>query len=79
MTFNRRVLEELKAFLPSKAVLLNKEVTSRTAGGLHTEEPIHAELIVRPQTTEEVSRILTDLRQILAISFSKFLTPASLV
>ena len=59
MTFNRRVLEELKAFLPSKAVLLNKEVSSRTAGGLHTEEPILAELIVRPQTTEEVSRILT--------------------
>ena len=59
MAFNRRVLEELKAFLPSKAVLLNKEVSSRTAGGLHTEEPILAELIVRPQTTEEVSRILT--------------------
>jgi len=59
MTFNKRVLEELKVFLPANAILLNEEATSRTAGGLHTEEPVHAELIVRPQTTEEVSKILT--------------------
>ena len=54
-----KVLEEFKAFLPKKALLLSQEATSRTAGGLHTEEPINAELIVRPKTTEEVSKILT--------------------
>lgn len=59
MAFKEKVLEEFKTFLPEKAILLNEEATSRTAGGLHTEEPIHAELIVRPQTTEEVSKILT--------------------
>ena len=59
MAFNKRVLEELKAFLPKKALLLNQEVTSRTAGGLHTEEPIQARLIVRPQSTDEVSKILS--------------------
>ena len=59
MAFKEKVLEEFKTFLSEKAILLNEEVTSRTAGGLHTEEPIHAELIVRPQTTEEVSKILT--------------------
>lgn len=59
MAFKEKVLEEFKTFLPEKAILLNEEATSRTAGGLHTEEPIHAKLIVRPQTTEEVSKILT--------------------
>ena len=34
-------------------------MTSRTAGGLHTEEPIQARLIVRPQSTNEVSKILS--------------------
>ena len=59
MAFKEKVLEEFKTFLPEKAILLNEEATSRTAGGLHTEEPIHAELILRPKTTEEVSKILT--------------------
>ncbi len=59
MAFKKKVLEELKAFLPKKALLLDQEVTSRTAGGLHTEEPIQARLIVRPQSTDEVSKILS--------------------
>tara|TARA_B100000482_G_scaffold192385_1_gene180346 strand:+ start:2003 stop:3391 length:1389 start_codon:yes stop_codon:yes gene_type:complete len=59
MAFKKKVLEELKAFLPKKALLLDQEVTSRTAGGLHTEEPIQARLIVRPQSTNEVSKILS--------------------
>ncbi len=59
MAFKKKVLEELKAFLPKKALLLDQEVISRTAGGLHTEEPIQARLIVRPQSTNEVSKILS--------------------
>ena len=59
MAYRKEVLEEIKAFLPEKAILLNKEATSRTAGGLHTEEPINAELILRPQNTTEVSKILS--------------------
>lgn len=59
MAYKKKVLEEFQAFLPKKALLLNKEVTSRTAGGLHTEESNKAKLIVRPKTTEEVSKILT--------------------
>ena len=38
MAYKKKVLEEFQAFLPKKALLLNKEVTSRTAGGLHTED-----------------------------------------
>ena len=59
MAYKKKVLEEFQAFLPKKALLLNKEVTSRSAGGLHTEESNKAKLIVRPKTTEEVSKILT--------------------
>ena len=59
MAYKKKVLEEFQAFLPKKAILLNKEVTSRSAGGLHTEESNKAKLIVRPKTTEEVSKILT--------------------
>ena len=59
MVFKEKVLEELQSFLPKNALLLHQEATSRTAGGLHTEEPVLAKLIVRPKTTEEVSKILT--------------------
>mgnify|MGYP001204121166 CR=1 FL=1 len=52
------VLKELRNFLPQKAFLLNEEALERSAGGLHTEEPIKAEAIVRPENTEEVSKIL---------------------
>lgn len=59
MAFKKKILEELKTFLPKKALLLNEEVNSRTAGGLHTEEPVQAKLIARPKTTQEVSKILS--------------------
>ena len=45
MAFKEKVLEELQSFLPKNALLLHQEATSRTAGGLHTEEPVLAKLI----------------------------------
>ena len=52
MAFKEKVLEDLGSFLPEKAFLLNEEATLRQAGGLHTEEPVNAKLIVRPKSTE---------------------------
>ena len=40
-------------------MLVEEEVSTRKAGGLHTEEAILAKVIVRPETTEEVSKILS--------------------
>ena len=54
----KNVLNDLQSFLPKKALLIDEDVSLRTAGGLHTEEPIEAKVIVRPETTEEVSQIL---------------------
>tara|TARA_Y100001970_G_scaffold230322_1_gene285944 strand:+ start:110 stop:349 length:240 start_codon:yes stop_codon:yes gene_type:complete len=51
MAFKEKVLEDLRSFLPDEALLLNEEATSRQAGGLHTEEPVNAKLIVRPKST----------------------------
>ena len=52
------LLKELQNFLPKKALLLKKEALERTSGGLHTEEPVKAEVIVRPDSTEQVSKVL---------------------
>ena len=54
----KNVLNDLQSFLPKKALLIDEDVSLRTAGGLHTEEPIEAKVIVRPETTQEVSQIL---------------------
>jgi FAD/FMN-containing dehydrogenase len=59
----KKVLEDLQAFLPEKALLVDEDVSNRKAGGLHTEEAIQAEIIVRPESTEEVSKILSVCNQ----------------
>ena len=59
MALKKKVLEDLQAFLPEKALLVDEDVSNRKAGGLHTEEAIQAEIIVRPESTEEVSKILS--------------------
>ena len=63
MALKKKVLEDLQAFLPEKALLVDEEVSNRKAGGLHTEEAIQAEIIVRPESTEEVSKILSVCNQ----------------
>ena len=63
MALKKEVLEDLQAFLPKKAFLVDEQVSNRTAGGLHTEEAIQAEIIVRPESTEEVSKILSVCNQ----------------
>lgn len=59
MALKKNVLTALQDFLPKKALLVEEEVSTRKAGGLHTEEAILAKVIVRPETTEEVSKILS--------------------
>jgi FAD/FMN-containing dehydrogenase len=59
MALKKNVLTALQDFLPKKALLVEDEVSTRKAGGLHTEEAILAKVIVRPETTEEVSKILS--------------------
>ena len=59
MALKKNVLTALQDFLPKKALLIDDEVSTRKAGGLHTEEAILAKVIVRPETTEEVSKILS--------------------
>ena len=39
MAFKEKVLEEFKTFLPEKAILLNEEATSRTAGDFIRKSP----------------------------------------
>ena len=56
MALKKNVLTALQDFLPKKALLIDDEVSTRKAGGLHTEEAILAKVIVRPETTEEVSK-----------------------
>ena len=63
MALKKKVLEDLQAFLPEKALLVDEDVSNRKAGGLHTEEAIQAEIIVRPGSTEEVSKILSVCNQ----------------
>ena len=63
MALKKKVLEDLQAFLPEKALLVDEDVSNRKAGGLHTEEAIQAEIIVRPESTEEVSKILSVCNQ----------------
>ena len=63
MALKKEVLEDLQVFLPKKAFLVDEQVSNRTAGGLHTEEAIQAEIIVRPESTEEVSKILSVCNQ----------------
>ena len=63
MALKKKVLEDLQAFLPKKALLVDEDVSNRKAGGLHTEEAIQAEIIVRPESTEEVSKILSVCNQ----------------
>ena len=58
MGLKENVLEALEAFLPRNALLVDEEVSLRKAGGLHTEEAVKAKVIVRPETTEEVSKIV---------------------
>ena len=63
MALKKEVLENLQVFLPKKAFLVDEQVSNRKAGGLHTEEAIQAEIIVRPESTEEVSKILSVCNQ----------------
>ena len=63
MALKKEVLEDLQVFLPKKAFLVDEQVSNRTAGGLHTEDAIQAEIIVRPESTEEVSKILSVCNQ----------------
>ena len=63
MALKKEVLEDLQVFLPKKAFLVDEQVSNRKAGGLHTEEAIQAEIIVRPESTEEVSKILSVCNQ----------------
>ena len=63
MVLKKKVLEDLQVFLPKKAFLVDEQVSNRKAGGLHTEEAIQAEIIVRPESTEEVSKILSVCNQ----------------
>jgi len=63
VALKKEVLEDLQVFLPKKAFLVDEQVSNRTAGGLHTEEAIQAEIIVRPESTEEVSKILSVCNQ----------------
>jgi len=63
VALKKEVLEDLQAFLPKKAFLVDEQVSNRKAGGLHTEEAIQAEIIVRPESTEEVSKILSVCNQ----------------
>ena len=63
MALKKKVLEDLQAFLPKNAFLVDEDVSNRKAGGLHTEEAIQAEIIVRPESTEEVSKILSVCNQ----------------
>jgi len=63
VALKKKVLEDLQAFLPEKALLVDEDVSNRKAGGLHTEEAIQAEIIVRPESTEEVSKILSVCNQ----------------
>ncbi|GIS75387.1 MAG: hypothetical protein CM1200mP12_11060 [Gammaproteobacteria bacterium] len=51
MALKKKVLEDLQAFLPEKSLLVDEDVSNRKAGGLHTEEAIQAEIIVRPEST----------------------------
>jgi len=63
VALKKEVLENLQVFLPKKAFLVDEQVSNRKAGGLHTEEAIQAEIIVRPESTEEVSKILSVCNQ----------------
>tara|TARA_B100000029_G_scaffold406956_1_gene407713 strand:- start:2960 stop:4348 length:1389 start_codon:yes stop_codon:yes gene_type:complete len=63
VALKKKVLEDLQVFLPKKAFLVDEQVSNRKAGGLHTEEAIQAEIIVRPESTEEVSKILSVCNQ----------------
>ena len=63
MALKKKVLEDLQVFLPKKAFLVDEQVSNRKAGGLHTEEAIQAEIIVRTESTEEVSKILSVCNQ----------------
>ena len=63
MALKKEVLEDLQVFQPKKGFLVDEQVSNRKAGGLHTEEAIQAEIIVRPESTEEVSKILSVCNQ----------------
>ena len=52
-------IEFFASFLDEGAILQGEDVSGRTAGGLHTEENIQAKVILRPKTTEELSKILS--------------------
>ena len=53
------LIEFFASFLDEGAILQGEDVAGRTAGGLHTEENIQAKVILRPKTTEELSKILS--------------------
>nr|MCS5648180.1 FAD-binding protein [Dehalococcoidia bacterium] len=52
-------IEFFASFLDEGAILQGEDVSGRTAGGLHPEEKIQAKVILRPKTTEELSKILS--------------------
>ena len=59
MATQSSLVEFLTSFLDDGAILQGEDVSGRTAGGLHTEENIQAKVILRPKTTEELSKILS--------------------
>ena len=59
MATQSSLVEFLTSFLDDGAILQGGDVSGRTAGGLHTEENIQAKVILRPKTTEELSKILS--------------------
>ena len=59
MATQSSLVEFLTSFFDDVAFLQGGDVSGRTAGGLHTEENIQAKVILRPKTTEELSKILS--------------------
>lgn len=55
---SRPVVQELQAKLPAGCVLLDSDVTSRSAG-IWRSDTVAARVLVRPQSTEEVSLALS--------------------
>jgi len=55
---NPVLIQKLREVLPPHALLLGADVTSRSSNIWGTPKPIEAQVLARPATTEELSRVL---------------------
>mgnify|MGYP003311615508 FL=1 len=51
-------IERLRSIVGEKGIVQNKEMSGRSAGYSHPDRTLNAKVLIRPGTTDEVSRIL---------------------